>query len=409
VINRKQLIILNGIRSITFEVAFKSLKFITGFVSQMFRNTKNNIKIISIKTISIFTAHGRNKNGDFSFWYFLRFCFSNIGFRLFVKYIIHVLSILFNHDFVFLRRLVNPKLDKLDIKLYPNSNPIESADILKLSLKQTEKPVVSIIIAVYNNFAFTYNCLRAIVEHTNDIYPFEIILIDDCSTDETVSMLSQVQNLRIISNDQNMGFVLSCNKGASVARGKYLCFLNNDTVVQKGWLESMIELIERDNQIGIIGSKLVFGDGDLQEAGGIVWQDGETYHYGRRGSVKNKKYNYIREVDYCSGASFLILKSDFEKLKGFDEIYTPGYYEDTDLCFSVKHILQKKVIYQPASVVVHFEGVTSGTNMLTGMKRFQRINALKFKNKWKNQLALQLPNSFMNLNGTLIKYEVKDE
>lgn len=370
----------------------------------MFRNTKNNLRIISLKTTSIFTAHGRDKNGNFSFWYFLRFCFSNIGFRLFFKYIINTLSILFNSNFSFLKRLVNPKLEQLNIKVFPE-NDISDDDISKLTFSKIDSPTVSIIICVYNNFVFTYNCLRAIMEHTSSSISYEVILINDCSTDETLIQLSKVPNLIIHTNEQNVGFVLSCNKGASIAKGKYLCFLNNDTVVQHGWLESMLELIENDNQIGIVGSKLVFGDGDLQEAGGIVWQDGQTYHYGRRGSIKNKKYNYIREVDYCSGASFLISKSDFEQLKGFDEIYTPGYYEDTDLCFSIKYTLQKKVIYQPASIVVHYEGVTSGTNFNSGMRKYQRINALKFKNKWKQQLKTKLPNSFMNLNDTLIKYE----
>jgi len=370
----------------------------------MFRNTINNLRIISLKTTSIFTAHGRNKKGEFSFWYFLRFCFSNIGFRLFFKYIIHTLSILFNSNFSFLTKLINPKLEKLNIKVFCEKE-ISEIELAKLSFPKTENPTVSIIICVYNNFIFTYNCLRGIMEHTDPSIPFEIILVNDCSTDETLAELSKIPNLTIYTNKKNLGFVLSCNKGAALAKGNYLCFLNNDTVVQQNWLSSMLELIENDSQIGIVGSKLVFGDGDLQEAGGIVWQDGQTYHYGRRGSIKNKKYNYIREVDYCSGASLLISKSDFDQLNGFDEIYTPGYYEDTDLCFSVKYTLHKKVIYQPASIVVHYEGVTSGTNFNSGMRKFQRINALKFKNKWKVQLSSKLPNSFMNLNETLIKYE----
>lgn len=370
----------------------------------MFQNTLNNLRIISSKTTSIFTAHGRNKKGEFSFLYFIRFCFSNIGFRLFFKYVIHTLSILFNSNFSFLTKLVNPKLEKLNLKVFCE-DVISDNELKKLAFTKTENPKVSIIVCVYNNFSFTYNCLRGILEHTASSIPFEVVLINDCSTDETLVQLSNVPNLTIYTNELNLGFVLSCNKGAALAKGQYLCFLNNDTVVQENWLTTMLELIENDNQIGIVGSKLVFGDGDLQEAGGIVWQDGQTYHYGRRGSIKNKKYNYIREVDYCSGASLLISKSDFDKLSGFDEIFAPGYYEDTDLCFSVKYLLNKKVIYQPASIVVHYEGVTSGTNFNTGMRQYQRINALKFKNKWKDQLKNKLPNSFMNLNETLIKYE----
>ena len=374
----------------------------------MFRNINNNLRVIYFKTTSIFTAHGRNKKGEFSFWFFLRFCFSNIGFRLFFKYTIHSISILFNSNFSFLKKLVNPKLEKLNIKIFPHNENCES-EISKISFPKVEKPTVSIVIAVYNNLSFTCNCLRAITEHTDTSISFEVILINDCSTDQTLQLLSEIPNLYIHTNEKNSGFVLSCNKGAALSKGKYLCFLNNDTIVQPGWLSPMLKLIEKDSQIGIVGSKLVFGDGDLQEAGGIVWQDGLTYHYGRRDSITSKKYNYIREVDYCSGASFLILKSDFERLHGFDEIYTPGYYEDTDLCFGVKYILQKKVVYQPASIVVHYEGVTSGTNSNSGMRKYLRINALKFKNKWSAQLKSRLPNSFMNVNETLIKYEDKND
>jgi GT2 family glycosyltransferase len=370
----------------------------------MFRNTKNNLRLITLKTSSIFTAYGRNKKGEFSFWYFSRFCFSQIGFRLFFKYLLQAFSILFGFKFAFLKKIINPNLEHLGIKLFPFNYDV-NRPLPELSIIKVEEPIVSIIIAVYNNFEYTYNCLRAIIEHTSSDIKFEIIIINDCSTDNTLSYFSVVPNLKIISNKKNLGFVLSCNKGASIAAGKYLCFLNNDTIVQTGWLQPMIELIEKDPTVGIVGSKLIFGDGDLQEAGGIVWQDGQTYHYGRRGSLKNKKYNYPREVDYCSGACLLISKSDFDLLNGFDEIYTPGYYEDTDLSFSVKYKLHKKVIYQPASIVVHFEGVTSGTNFNAGMRKFQCINALKFKTKWVNELKTHLPNSFMNLNDTIIKYE----
>ena len=370
----------------------------------MLRNTKNNLRLITLKTRSVFTAYGRNKKGAFSFWFFLRFCFSQIGFRLFLKYILQAFSILFGFNLTFLKRLIDPNIQHLGIKLFPISYDTNKP-LPPLSIIKVDEPLVSIIVAVYNNFGYTYNCIRAIIEHTSTDIKFEIIIINDCSTDNTLAYYSNIPNLNIVSNEKNLGFVLSCNKGAEISKGKYICFLNNDTIVQEGWLKPMLELIENDNRVGIVGSKLIFGDGDLQEAGGIVWQDGQTFHYGRRGSIKKKKYNYLREVDYCSGACLLISKSDFNILNGFDEIYTPGYYEDTDLCFSVKYKLNKKVVYQPASIVVHFEGVTSGTNFNTGMRKFQRINALKFKTKWEKELKSHFPNSFMNINETIVHYE----
>jgi GT2 family glycosyltransferase len=370
----------------------------------MLENTPNKVKIVYLKSISIFTAFGRDRNGDFSIWCFFRYCFFNIGLRLYCKYFIYALEILFNTEFKLLKNLFNRNLDKLNIKIFPlqfNTEP----DVSKLIFRKEAKPKVSIIIAVYNNLPYTYNCLRALSEHIGEEYTYEVIVINDNSQDKTVSVLSQVGNLIIISNTENKGFVLSCNIGASLAKGEYLCFLNNDTIVQKGWLEALVTLLDNDKTVGITGSKLVFGDGDLQEAGGIVWQDGETTHYGRRGDSKNKKYNFAREVDYCSGASLMISKQDFDLLNGFDERFVPGYFEDTDLCLSMKYKLHKKVIYQPLSVAVHFEGVTSGTSILAGMKQYQQINAVKFRDKWKEELKKQLPHSYMNTKDTIFKYE----
>jgi len=336
-------------------------------------------------------------------WYFFRYCIFNIGFRLYCKYFIYALEILFNTEFRLLKSLFSIDLDKLNINTFPIQFNIEP-DISKLIFKKESKPKVSIIIAVYNNLPYTYNCLRALSEHIGDQYTYEVIVVNDNSEDKTASVLSQVDNIIIISNTENKGFVLSCNIGAFVAKGEYLCFLNNDTIVQKGWLENLIILLDNDKTIGIAGSKLIFGDGDLQEAGGIVWRDGETTHYGRRGDSKNKKYNFAREVDYCSGASLMISKEDFDLLNGFDERFVPGYFEDTDLCLSLKYKLHKKVIYQPLSVAIHYEGVTSGRSILTGMKQYQQINAIKFRNKWQEELKLQLPHSYMNINDAIKRY-----
>jgi GT2 family glycosyltransferase len=242
----------------------------------------------------------------------------------------------------------------------------------------SEKPDVSIIIPVYNKWRYTLNCLKSICKNTAGDY--EVVVIDDASIDETAEVFSNVKNLNLVTNKQNAGFVESCNRGARASKGNYILFLNNDTMVTKNWLPPLLEVTKRED-VGAVGSKLVYPDGTLQEAGGLIWNDGSGWNYGRGDDLNEPEYNYVREVDYCSGACLLLKRELFEKVGGFDERFKPAYCEDTDLCFSLRK-LGYKVMYQPMSVVVHFEGVTCGTDISRGIKQYQDINRQKFVEKW---------------------------
>ncbi len=266
---------------------------------------------------------------------------------------------------------------------YENKVPLSS-----LKFKTVEKPDVSIIIAVRNNIGFTLNCLRSLFLNISEKYSYEIILIDDASSDSTEELLSSVSGIKYKKNQSNLGFLESCNAGAKYSVGRYLCFLNNDTLILKGWLENLVKTLEEDPKAGCTGSKLIYPYGLLQEAGGIIYHDGSGANYGKYNHPKEHFYNFKREVDYCSGASLLINKDDFLFLGGFNPIFKPAYYEDTDLCFSVKYILKKKVLYQPTSVLVHFEGISSGKTPEKGnIKSFQIINKSTFAGKWKKILS----------------------
>lgn len=259
-------------------------------------------------------------------------------------------------------------------------------NFLPLSFKKTESPVVSIIIPVYNNFLYTYNCLKSIVEVTEGV-EYEVIIVDNASTDETVKLQELIANIVVIQNSENQGFVDACNAGAQKARGKYVLFLNNDTKVLDGWLAAMLAATESDNTIGAVGAKLIFPDGVLQEAGGIVWSDEESFawNYGRGKDPDNYEFNYLRDVDYCSGACLLVHKDLFEKAGFFDRRYAPAFCEDTDLAFSIRE-LGYRVVYQPLAEIIHFEGRTAGTDTSQGLKKYQVINREKFYAKWKNVL-----------------------
>ncbi len=242
--------------------------------------------------------------------------------------------------------------------------------------------VTSIIIPVYNKVEYTFQCLRSLLREV-DLSVNEIIIVNNASSDETPRLLAHFGALvQVINNETNQGFVDACNQGASGARGRHLIFLNNDTMVLPGWWRALVETVERDAQIGAVGSLFLYPDGLIQEAGAGVWRDGAAFHYGWGYRADDNRCNFAREVDYCSGASLLIRKELFEQLGGFDRRYAPAYYEDADLCMGVR-ALGRKVIFQPASRLIHYEGVTAGRDTGTGFKRYQIVNRAKFVAKWR--------------------------
>ncbi len=255
------------------------------------------------------------------------------------------------------------------------------------SVPTSDTPRVSIIVPVYNQLHHTRNCLQALAD-TAAGTPFEVIVIDDGSSDATAVEVPRLKGVRFHKNPENLGFIGACNAGAAMARGKYLFFLNNDTAVQPGWLEPLLATFDQFDRVGLVGSKLIYPDGRLQEAGGIVFNDGSGWNYGRFDHPDDPRYDYPREADYCSGAAILIEKNLFDRFGGFDSLYKPAYYEDTDLAFKVRDA-GLRVIYQPASKVVHFEGISSGTDVTSGTKRFQVVNQGKFLERWAQALVRQ--------------------
>ncbi len=274
--------------------------------------------------------------------------------------------------------------DIYDTKVKLFYPPEPNKELKVLEFPKVEQPLVSIVIPVYNQWLHTYCCLLSILEHTPDIR-YEVIVADDVSTDETVNILSYTRNVTVVRNQNNLGFLLNCNNAASKARGKYILFLNNDTNVQENWLNHLVNLIESDEKIGMVGSKLVYPNGRLQEAGGIIWKDASGWNYGNMDHPAKPEYNYVKEVDYISGASIMIRSDLWNQIGGFDERFAPAYYEDADLAFEVRKY-GYKVMYQPKSVVVHFEGRSHGTDINAGIKSYQVKNREKFIEKWKDNL-----------------------
>ncbi len=249
-------------------------------------------------------------------------------------------------------------------------------DFVPFAVPRAERPLASIVIPVYDQFAHTLACLRALAEHP-PAAACEVIVVDDGSTDATVAALPRVEGLRYHRRDGNDGFIAACNEGAALARGEYLVFLNNDTVPQPGWLDALLRTFIDHPDAGLVGAQLLYPDGRLQEAGGVVFADGNGWNYGRFESPLDPRFSHVRDADYVSGAAIAIPHALFDQVGGFDPRYAPAYYEDTDLAFAVR-AAGRRVLYQPAARVVHDEGTSAGTDTASGTKAYQVRNRGRF-------------------------------
>ncbi len=258
-----------------------------------------------------------------------------------------------------------------------------------VELRTSTSPLVSVIVPVHGKWEYTRACLASIEQHRPAV-PFEVLVVDDASPDRTAELVAASPGLRLVRTERNVGFVGACNLGASHARGAYLLFLNNDTEVRPGALDALVSAADSDDRIGLVGATLVYPDGRLQESGGIVWADGSGWNYGRDRDAGAPEFGVRRDVDYCSGAAILVRRDLFDAVGRFDQRYAPAYYEDTDLAFAIRATGHRTIV-EPRAVVMHHEGVSHGTDVGTGVKRYQEINRALFVEKWAPSLADHLP------------------
>jgi GT2 family glycosyltransferase len=235
-----------------------------------------------------------------------------------------------------------------------------------------ENNKVSIIIPIFNQWSYTSSCLESIEKNT--LYPYELIIIDNNSKDNSVNNLLNYKGIELIKNKINTGYAHACNQGAQVAKGELLLFLNNDTIVTRGWLVKMLECLSSNNKIAVVGSKLLFPQNNTIQHAGVVLHGvlpGHIYYKepGNLSFANIKKY-----YPAVTGACLLSRKKLFLSLGGFDEKFINGY-EDVDYCLRVWEN-GYKIVYCPESTVYHYGSVSENRHLR------EKENQEYYKQKW---------------------------
>lgn len=251
-----------------------------------------------------------------------------------------------------------------------------------------ERPVaheVVVLIPVHNNWATTELCLRSLMMTTVDT-PYRLMIVNDGSTDVTSEKLAGIPGIDVVQLDENVGFLRAVHAGFAAADEPYVVLLNNDTVVTDGWLDPLYRTMRDDPSTGVVGAKLLYPNGILQEAGSLIFSNGAGVNYGKGDDADRAWYASPREVDYCSGACIIVRHSVWDRTGGFDLDFAPAYYEETDFAFSVRKA-GFRVLYQPASRIYHFEGVTYGRDESPKKKALMSNNRSRLQAKWATELG----------------------
>lgn len=222
----------------------------------------------------------------------------------------------------------------------------------------TDAPIVSVVMCAKDSAAMTLGALEALKTHTPR-GTLQVILVDDGSGPDAQGAFQTIAGIDLVRHDESLGFLRAANRGLQEARGEFVFFLNNDTEVQPDWLPPLLDAMA-DPGVGAVGSRLINPDGTVQESGVTIWSDGTGHAHGSGAGVDDDEWLSTTEVDFCSGAALMVRRDLAEELGGFDERFAPAFYEDVDLCFSVR-ALGQRVLVAPASMVLHYGGQSYGS------------------------------------------------
>jgi GT2 family glycosyltransferase len=249
--------------------------------------------------------------------------------------------------------------------------------------EQTQKGIgpaglrCSIIIPLFNRLDLTQPCIESVMQHT-PADQYELIVVDNGSTDGTADYLATLDGVTVVSNRDNAGFARACNQGARAARSDKLLFLNNDTVVHEGWLQMLLDCLEQHPEAGILGCRLLYPDGTVQHAGVAITVDGIVEHLFSGFSADHPAVTQPRSLQAVTAACMLVQRTCFESVGGFDEGYSNGF-EDVDFCLKARS-RGYDVRYSPDTRIVHYEESSPGRNL------HESYNKLRFRQRWQNEI-----------------------
>jgi len=231
---------------------------------------------------------------------------------------------------------------------------------------------LSIVIVSYNTIDFLKKCLESIFETAKD-FSFEIIVVDNNSTDGSSKMVSEnFKNVNLIKNSKNLGFSKANNQGVKKSKGRFVLFLNADTLVYENTLKKMIDFMDITKNAGASTCKLVLPSGNIDDAShrgfptpwnafshfsGLSKTFGETKSFGGY-NLGYLDFNTTHEIDALAGAFMLVRRNAGEEVGWWDEDYF-FYGEDLDFCYKLKQN-GWKIYYVPQVSILHYKGVSGG-------------------------------------------------
>lgn len=258
-----------------------------------------------------------------------------------------------------------------------------AAALRKVKFPAAARPVLSILIPVYNELDYTADCLLSVMHHAPDV-AFEVVLADDCSTDPAAALLGKVKNLVVVRQETNQGFIRNCNAAFARCRGAYVLLLNNDAQMMHGALSRMVAALAEDASLAAVGPKIVYPNGRLQEAGCFIRPNGESGMIGLFGDPLEEGFCYDRDVPYSSGAALMLRRERVGPVL-FDEQYRPAYCEDVDLCLRLRRD-GGRVRYVHEALVVHHLSVSTNRQSNTRKLRSIVANQQKLVAQWEESI-----------------------
>jgi len=272
---------------------------------------------------------------------------------------------------------------------------------------------ISAIIINYNTPAMTEEAVASLVNFAGG-FNYEIILIDNNSTDKVFSRTLEGRPIKFIQNTENVGFAKAVNQGLKAASGDYILLLNSDALVEKDTIGRLLEYLENNHRAGIIGPKFIYPNGENQVSSGRfpnLWREFvrlSMLHRILPFGAYNKDFATIKSVDWVSGGCMLIKREVIKQIGDFDEDYFFSA-EDMDFCRRAKE-RGWQAIYYPAVKIIHHYAMSSGGRKAVKAIRLERngLNCFFKKNYPKkiiSRLAIEQMHNFKILVLRLLGYK----